>query len=129
MPQCGIRDNSISCSLLSIINKGAAINKPTVVSLRNNALLHVIWARKELSQCFRAGVNQGCWGERKKGGQVKWRTRDERYCGILNQGHLEGQDTRGGHGVKSLICKKLQEAMRGVNSKGGPKGELFTFLN
>jgi hypothetical protein len=25
--------------------------------------------------------------------------------------------------------KKLQEAMRGVNSKGGPKYKLFTFLN
>jgi hypothetical protein len=66
-----IRDNSISCPLLSTVNKGAAINKPSIISLRKSTLLYVIWAREELFQGFRAGANQGCWGERKKGGQVK----------------------------------------------------------
>jgi hypothetical protein len=42
---------------------------------------------------------------------------------------MEGQDMREGHGVKSLIHKELQEVVRGVNSKGRPKGKLFTFLN
>jgi hypothetical protein len=28
-----------------------------------------------------------------------------------------------GHGVKSFICKELREAVRRVNSKGGPKGK------
>jgi hypothetical protein len=74
----GIRDNSISCSSLSIVNKRAVINKLSIVSLRKSTLLYVIWAREELFQGFGAGVSQGCWGEKKKGGQDKWRTRDER---------------------------------------------------
>jgi hypothetical protein len=60
------------------MNEGAAINKPSLVSLGKSTLLYVIWAREELFQGFRAGVNQGCWGERKKSGQIKWRTRDKR---------------------------------------------------
>jgi hypothetical protein len=36
---------------------------------------------------------------------------------------------RRGHGVKSLICEELREAMGGVNSKGGPKGKFFAFLD
>jgi hypothetical protein len=59
------------------MNEGGAINKPSIVSLRKSTLLYVIRAREELFQGFRAGVNQGCWGERKKGGRVKWRSRDE----------------------------------------------------
>jgi hypothetical protein len=53
----GIRDNSISCSSLSILNKGAAINKPSVVSLRKSTLLNVVWAGEELLKDLRAGVN------------------------------------------------------------------------
>jgi hypothetical protein len=36
-----------------------------------------------------------------------------------------------GHVVKSLICEKFREAMGGggVNSKEGPKGKLFAFLD
>jgi hypothetical protein len=42
---------------LSIVNKGAAINKPSVVSLRKGALLNVVWAGEELLKDLRAGVN------------------------------------------------------------------------
>jgi hypothetical protein len=35
----------------------------------------------------------------------------------------------GGHRVKSLICEEFQEDMGGVDSKGGPKGKLFAFLD
>jgi hypothetical protein len=35
----------------------------------------------------------------------------------------------GGYRVKSLICEEFQEAMRGVNSKEGPKGKFFAFLD
>jgi hypothetical protein len=35
----------------------------------------------------------------------------------------------GGHRVKSLICEEFQEAMGGVNSKGGLKGKFFAFLD
>jgi hypothetical protein len=38
----GIRHDSISSSLLSIVNKGAAINEPSVVSLGKGALLNVV---------------------------------------------------------------------------------------
>jgi hypothetical protein len=43
--------------LLSIVNEGAAINEPSVVSLRKGALLNVVWAGKELFKDLRAGVN------------------------------------------------------------------------
>jgi hypothetical protein len=42
---------------LSIVNKGAAINKPSVVSLRKGALLNVVWAGEELLKDLGAGVN------------------------------------------------------------------------
>jgi hypothetical protein len=41
------------------VNKGAAINKPSVVSLRKGVLLNVDWAKKELKD-LKAGVNEGC---------------------------------------------------------------------
>jgi hypothetical protein len=53
----GIRDNRISCSSLSIVNKGAAINKPSVDSLRKGALLNVVWAGEGLFKDLGAGVN------------------------------------------------------------------------
>jgi hypothetical protein len=56
----GIRDNSISCSSLPIVNKGAVINKPRGVSLRKGALLNVIWAGGELLKDLRAAVNYRC---------------------------------------------------------------------
>jgi hypothetical protein len=42
---------------LSIVNEGAAINEPSVVSLRKGALLNVVWAGKELFKDLGAGVN------------------------------------------------------------------------
>jgi hypothetical protein len=39
---------------LSIVKKGAAINKPSVVSLRKGALLNVVWAAEELLKNLRA---------------------------------------------------------------------------
>jgi hypothetical protein len=56
----GIRDNSISSFSLSIVNKGAAINKPSVVSLRKGALLNVVWTGEELLKDLGTGVNEGC---------------------------------------------------------------------
>jgi hypothetical protein len=41
------------------VNKGAAINEPSVVSLRKGALLNVVWAGEELLKDLRAGVNRG----------------------------------------------------------------------
>jgi hypothetical protein len=46
--------------LLSIVNEGAAINEPGVVSLRKGALLNVVWAEEEVPKDLRAGVNKGC---------------------------------------------------------------------
>jgi hypothetical protein len=45
---------------LSIVNKGAAINKPIVISLRKVALLNVVSAGEELLKDLGAGVNEGC---------------------------------------------------------------------
>jgi hypothetical protein len=56
----GIRHDSVSSSSLSIVNEGAAINEPSVVSPRKGALLNVIWAGEELLKDLRAGVNKGC---------------------------------------------------------------------
>jgi hypothetical protein len=42
------------------VNEGAAINKPTIVSLRKGALLNVVWAGEELLKDLGAGVNEGC---------------------------------------------------------------------
>jgi hypothetical protein len=53
----GNRHNSISCLSLSIVNKGAAINKPSVVSLRKSAFLNVVWA----------GAPQGSQGRSERG--------------------------------------------------------------
>jgi hypothetical protein len=44
---------------LSIVNKGAAINKPSVVSLRKGAFLNMVWTGKELLKDLGAGVNKG----------------------------------------------------------------------
>jgi hypothetical protein len=46
--------------LLYIVNEEAAINEPSVVSLRKGALLNVAWAGEELLKDFGAGVNNGC---------------------------------------------------------------------
>jgi hypothetical protein len=35
----------------------------------------------------------------------------------------------GGNRVKSLIFEEFREAMGRVNSKGGPKGKPFAFLD
>jgi hypothetical protein len=43
--------------LLSIVNEGAAINEPSVISLRKGALLNVVWAGEELLKDLRAGVS------------------------------------------------------------------------
>jgi hypothetical protein len=53
----GIRDNNISCSSLFIVNKGAAINKASVVSLRKGAFLNVVWTGEVLFKYLWAGVN------------------------------------------------------------------------
>jgi hypothetical protein len=45
--------------LLSIVNKGAAINELSVVSLKKGALLNVVWAGKELCKDLGAGGNKG----------------------------------------------------------------------
>jgi hypothetical protein len=42
---------------LSIVNKGVAINKLNVVSLRKGALLNVVWAGEKLLKDLGAGVN------------------------------------------------------------------------
>jgi hypothetical protein len=42
------------------MNKGAAINEPSVVSLRKGAFLNMVWAEEELLKDLRAGVNKGC---------------------------------------------------------------------
>jgi hypothetical protein len=52
-----IRHGGISSSSLSIMNEGAAINEPSVVSLRKGALLNVVWAEEELFKDLGAGVN------------------------------------------------------------------------
>jgi hypothetical protein len=53
--------------LLSIVNEGAAINEPSVVSLRKGALLNVVWAGEELLKDLEAGVN---WGVEERGRRV-----------------------------------------------------------
>jgi hypothetical protein len=55
-----MRHNSISSSSLSNVNEGAAINEPSVVSLRKGALLNVVWAGEEFLKGLRAEVNKGC---------------------------------------------------------------------
>jgi hypothetical protein len=52
----GIRHDSISSSLLSIVNEGAVINEPSAVSLRKGALLNVVWTGEELLKDLGAGV-------------------------------------------------------------------------
>jgi hypothetical protein len=39
------------------VNEGAAINEPTVVSLRKGALLNMVWAGEKLFKDLGAGVN------------------------------------------------------------------------
>jgi hypothetical protein len=39
------------------VNKGAAINEPSVVSLRKGAFLNVVWAGEELLKDLGAEVN------------------------------------------------------------------------
>jgi hypothetical protein len=51
------RHDGIFSSLLSIVNEGAAINEPSVVSLRKGALLNVVWAAEDLLKDLGAGVN------------------------------------------------------------------------
>jgi hypothetical protein len=46
--------------LLSIVNEGAVINEPSVVSLRKGALLNVVWAKEEFLKGLGAGVSDGC---------------------------------------------------------------------
>jgi hypothetical protein len=42
------------------MNERAAINEPSVVSLRKGVLLNVVWAGEELLKDLGAGVNEGC---------------------------------------------------------------------
>jgi hypothetical protein len=42
------------------VNEGAAINEPSVVSLRKGAFLNVVWAGEKLFKDLRAGVNERC---------------------------------------------------------------------
>jgi hypothetical protein len=39
------------------VNKEVAINEPSVVSLKRDALLNVVWAGEELFKDLGAGVN------------------------------------------------------------------------
>jgi hypothetical protein len=55
-----IRQDSISSSSLPIMNEGAAIKEPSVVSLRKGVLLNVVWAMEEFLKDLGAGVNEGC---------------------------------------------------------------------
>jgi hypothetical protein len=56
----GIRHDGVSSSSLSIVNEGAAINEPSVISLRKGALLNIFWAGEELLNDLGARVNKGC---------------------------------------------------------------------
>jgi hypothetical protein len=42
------------------VNEEAAINEPSVVSLRKGALLNVVCAGEEFFKDLGAGVNKGC---------------------------------------------------------------------
>jgi hypothetical protein len=42
------------------VYEGAAINEPSVISLRKGALLNVVWAGEELLKDLGAVVNKGC---------------------------------------------------------------------
>jgi hypothetical protein len=41
------------------VSEGAAIDEPSIISLRKGALLNVVWAREELLKDLGAGVNKG----------------------------------------------------------------------
>jgi hypothetical protein len=56
----GIRHDSVSSCLLSIVNEGAAINELSVVSQRKGALLNMVWAGEDFFKNLGAGVNKGC---------------------------------------------------------------------
>jgi hypothetical protein len=42
------------------MKEGAAINEPSVVSLRKGTLLNVVWAGDEFLKGLRAGVSKRC---------------------------------------------------------------------